>query len=163
MLSNIRNLLLLITIVLTISSGLSLAEEPAETSSLQAVTDLADTLLADITAALANYDTAAVVSLLPEDIQIAMPGDKTVEGRKDIARYAPLLLANFGGCDLIVKREEIGIVVERDDVARDVAFFRLVRNTGDEAKTLFAGAYTIYFRLVDNAWTVERLFVGKKQ
>lgn len=168
MLLNTRNVLLLITISLVISAGLCLAEEPAETNDaktndLEAVTKMADALLADFAAALTNYDTAAFAVLLPEDIQIAMPGDKTIVGREEIAKYAPLLLTNFGGGEMITDRVEIGIVVGRDDVARDEAYFQIVRKAGDETETIFSGAYTLYFRLVDNAWAVERLFVGEKK
>ena len=91
---------LLMATGLTIAAGLTLADEPTETGVIPALEVISDTKLTTIATALADSDSALLVSAFRKDIQIAMPEGKTLMGRERVAHFSSLLFENFGGSSL---------------------------------------------------------------
>lgn len=158
-----KGVLLLMAMSLTITAGLTLADEPTETNNVSDVTTISDTTLAIFARSLAGQDSTSLVSIFPKDIQIAMPEGKFIIGQEKVAKYTSLLFEKFADCKMTYKRVIIEQVVNRDDIARDVGTFELIRQVEDKVDTTWSGAYTIYWRLADNTWTMERIFVGQQR
>ena len=162
MIASAKGFILLIAIGLTITAGIILADEPTETDITLGVTEISDTTLAVFARALINQDTTLLVSVFPENIQIAMPRGKSVIGQEKIARYAPLIFDKFGGCEMTYKRLTIEFMAYYGDLVREVGTMELIRHAGDQADTIWDGAYNIYWQLADSTWIMERIFLGRK-
>ncbi|MCD6249678.1 MAG: hypothetical protein J7J98_05020 [candidate division Zixibacteria bacterium] len=156
-----KGVLLLMAMSLAITAGLTLADEPTKTNNVSDVTTISDTTLAIFARSLAGQDSTSLVSIFPKDIQIAMPEGKFIIGQEKVAKYTPLLFEKFANCKMIYKRIIIEQVVKHDDVVRDVGNLELIRQIEDKVDTAWSGAYTIYWRLADSTWTMERIFVGQ--
>ena len=158
-----KGVLLLIAMSLTITAGLTLADEPTETNDVQDVTTISDTTLAVFARSLAGQDSTSLVSIFPKDIQISMPEGKSIIGQEKVAKYTPLLFEKFAGCKMTYERMVIERVVNHNDIAREAGTLELIRQIEDKVDTTWSGAYTIYWRLADSTWTMERLFVGQQR
>ena len=163
MISITKGAFLLMAVGLIVTAAFALAEEPAETDAVSGATTASDTALAAFARAIADQDTILLASIFPEKIQIAMPGRKTVIGQKNVIKYAPLLFEKYGGCTVVYERLVIEPVAKYDDLVRDAGTADIIRSTKDRVDTVWSGAFTVYWRLADSTWTMERLLVGRKE
>jgi len=159
MTSSAKSIFLLMAVGLTLAGSI-----PAETTDTDALSDVittSDTTRATVARAIADKDTVLLGSVFTEKVAIAMPRGKNLMGRANVIRYCPLLFDKFGGCEVSFHRQEFAEVRDYDDLVREAGLFEISQTVEDRVDTVWSGAYTIYWRLTDSTWSMDRVFLGQ--
>jgi len=159
MFTGTRSTILSAAIGIVLLTG-SVSAETAETDSLRAVTTTSDSILAIIARALIEQDTVLLGSILVEDVGIVMPDQKSLAGRKTVVKYLPLLMKNIGGGELTHTRKELEFVRDYSDMVREDGLFTFSRKIEGTEDLELRGGYSIYWRLREGSWVIERVFIG---
>ena len=161
----IKTLAVSVTACLMFAAGSIQAKEPVS-DSLKPVMTVSDSTLARVVRALNTGDTALLGSLLPEDINLIMPGEIKLESRTKAMKYANLLMQTVGGSDIEFERLWLDFIPKYTNIVRDAGTFILKATDGDEGQKIginFVGTFTFYWELEGETWLLKRAFIDKKR
>ena len=77
-------------------------------------------------------------------------------------KYAPLLMQTVGGAELITSRLKIEFIMDHTDLVREAGGYTLTRKVEGGEGFEWKGNYTVYWRLREGEWVMERVFISKK-
>lgn len=147
-------------LIILIAATVTAEDKPADP--LDTLKSLSDSTLARAAKAFASQDTALVRALFREDIQLYMPGGKTLEGIEKVMKYAPLLMERFGGSELTHSRTALEMVSDYTDLARETGKYTLTKKVPQAEDRVVKGMYTVYWRLQGETWFIERAFISER-
>lgn len=146
---------------LFLGTGLVLADDE-EIEPQPSITTISDTAIARITKALTTRDTSLIGSVLVDDIDLVMPGDKALSGRQTVMKYTPLLMERLGGSKLVTTRLQVDTIPDHPDIIREAGGLTLTRSDPEGMNFEWKGTYTIYWQLRNSVWVIARAFVSER-
>jgi len=152
-------ILLLAMLLLAISGAQAQTEKD---DPLAPVRTCSDSLLSTVVTALADSDSALLASIFIDSVDVLMPGNKPLSGKRMVTKYIPLFFRTYGGGELKTRRLNLDPVRDYDDVVREAGQYTVTRRIDSTQTQRFTGHYTAYWGRRDSTWVIERLFIADR-
>ena len=113
-----------------------------------------DSALIKVQRAVANEDSEILASVFTEDGAVTVPTGQIIRGRTTIRSMAALMMMTWGGGNLKVTRDTLGL---RETTGHEIGRYVFRRSVKDRPDQLWSGGYTVVWEKEAGEWKISRI------
>jgi ketosteroid isomerase-like protein len=113
-----------------------------------------DAALTKVQEAVAQEDSETLASVFTENGSITVPSGQTIRGKTTIRSMGALMMMTWGGGDLKVTRDTLGL---KETTGHEIGRFVFRRPVKDQKDQIWSGGYTAVWEKEAGVWRISRI------